>query len=175
MHDTAAFLNVSPVDTTAPGRNSPVKGVTSLAELVERTQTPVTTLRERASKVERARQISEDVTRAFRDAGLFRLMQPRRYGGHEYGFTAFVDVTRFNLGTCGGLMTPAPLHGVAEQGFERRYGLRLEIRFPSRAPGGITDATIPLPQLAAHAPACGQVIVAHPLVLSVGSGTGARL
>jgi hypothetical protein len=60
----------------------------------------------------------------------------------------------------------ATVRGLADHGFERRYGLRFEdpqIRFrwldPSRAPGGITDATIPLPQLAAYAPACGHVIV----------------
>ena len=28
----------------------------------------------------------------FRQAGYFRLMQPARYGGFEYGFTAFMDV-----------------------------------------------------------------------------------
>jgi resorcinol 4-hydroxylase (FADH2) len=92
MHNTTAFLNVSPVDTTAPGRNSPVQGVASLAELVERAQALVPRLRERASEVERARRVSEDMTRAFRDAGFFRLMQPHRYGGYEYGFTAFIDV-----------------------------------------------------------------------------------
>ena len=60
----------------------------------------------------------------------------------------------------------ATVRGLADHGFERRYGLRFEdpqMRFrwldPSRAPGGITDATIPLPQLAAYAPACGHVIV----------------
>jgi hypothetical protein len=58
------------------------------------------------------------------------------------------------------------IRGLADHGFERRYGLRFEdpqIRFrwldPSRAPAGISDATIPLPQLAAYAPACGHVIV----------------
>jgi hypothetical protein len=58
------------------------------------------------------------------------------------------------------------LRGLADHGFERRYGLRFEdplIRFrwldPSRAPGGISDATIPLPQLADYAPACAHVIV----------------
>ena len=58
------------------------------------------------------------------------------------------------------------VRGLADHGFERRYGLRFEdpqIPFrwldPSRAPGGISDATIPLPQLSDYAPACAHVIV----------------
>ena len=49
-------------------------------------------LRERAAATERERRVSEETTRAFREAGFFRLMQPARYGGYEYGFTAFTDV-----------------------------------------------------------------------------------
>jgi hypothetical protein len=58
------------------------------------------------------------------------------------------------------------VRGLAGHGFERRYGLRFEdpqIRFrwldPSRAPVGISDAAIPLSQLAAYAPSCDHVIV----------------
>jgi alkylation response protein AidB-like acyl-CoA dehydrogenase len=49
-------------------------------------------LRERATATERERRVSDDTTRAFREAGFFKLMQPARYGGYEYGFTAFMDV-----------------------------------------------------------------------------------
>jgi hypothetical protein len=58
------------------------------------------------------------------------------------------------------------VRGLADHGFERRYGLRFEdpqIRFRwldrSRAPAGICDATIPLSQLAAYAPSCDRVII----------------
>lgn len=60
----------------------------------------------------------------------------------------------------------ATVRGLTDHGFERRYGLRFEepmIRFRWldhwRAPAGISDATIPLSQLAAYAPACDHVII----------------
>ena len=59
------------------------------------------------------------------------------------------------------------VRGVADYGFERRFGLRYEeplIRFrwldESRAlAGSITDASVPLSQLATYAPACDRVFV----------------
>lgn len=58
------------------------------------------------------------------------------------------------------------MRGLADRGFERRYGLRFEeplIRFRwldrSRAPACISDATIPLSQFSAYAPACDHVII----------------
>lgn len=81
------------------------------------------------------------------------------------------------------------VRGLADHSFERRYGLRFEepqIRFRwldrSHAPAGISDATIPLSQFAAYAPACDHIIVTenkinfltlpqHPNTLAVfGSG-----
>src|SRR6202041_3122384 len=38
------------------------------------------------------RRVSAQTMEDFRRAGFFRLMQPARYGGFEYGFTAFMDV-----------------------------------------------------------------------------------
>ena len=49
-------------------------------------------LRDRAQRTEQERRVSEETTQAFHDAGFFKLMQPARYGGYEYGFTAFIDV-----------------------------------------------------------------------------------
>jgi resorcinol 4-hydroxylase (FADH2) len=86
------FLNVSPIDTTAPGRNSPVAGAPSLASLASAASALVPMLREKAQATEAARCVSEETTDAFREAGFFKLMQPERYGGYEYGFTAFIDV-----------------------------------------------------------------------------------
>jgi len=86
------FLNVSPLDSTAPGRNSPVAGAPALASLVAAAGDLVPMLRERALATENARCVSPETTDAFRQAGFFKLMQPKRYGGYEYGFTAFIDV-----------------------------------------------------------------------------------
>jgi alkylation response protein AidB-like acyl-CoA dehydrogenase len=86
------FLNVSPIDVTAPGRNSPVAGAPSLSSLVSAASALVPMLREKAQATEAARFVSDETTNAFREAGFFKLMQPERYGGYEYGFTAFIDV-----------------------------------------------------------------------------------
>lgn len=58
------------------------------------------------------------------------------------------------------------IRGFTDHGFERRYGLRFEepsIRFrwldPSRAPAGLTDASVPLSQLSSYAPDCEHVII----------------
>jgi len=52
----------------------------------------VPALRERAQRTELERRVSDATTEAFHDAGFFKLMQPARHGGYEYGFTAFIDI-----------------------------------------------------------------------------------
>lgn len=92
MSQATDFLNVSPVDSTAPGRNSPVFGAMPLTRIVAAAQELVPTLRAKAQATEQARRISPEIMQEFARAGFFRLMQPARYGGYEYGFTAFIDV-----------------------------------------------------------------------------------
>jgi hypothetical protein len=61
----------------------------------------------------------------------------------------------------------ATVRGTSENGFERRYGLKYEdpvIRFRlldgrHALTGGITDATVPLPQFVAYEPSCSRVFV----------------
>ena len=91
MSQATDFLNVSPVDSTAPGRNSPVSGAPPLTSIVAAAQELVPTLRAKAQATEQARRVSPEMMEAFSRAGFFRLMQPARYGGYEYGFTAFID------------------------------------------------------------------------------------
>src|SRR6202041_1382558 len=86
------FINVSPVDESAPGRSSPVPGAPLLRGIVSAASDLVPVLRERAQATEAARRVSGETMQDFRQAGIFRLMQPARYGGYEYGFTAFIDV-----------------------------------------------------------------------------------
>ena len=47
--------------------------------------------RERAVEFEKARQVSADLVDKMRAAELFRIMQPRRFGGFEYGYDVFVE------------------------------------------------------------------------------------
>ena len=86
------FLNVSPVDMSAPGRNSPVPNAPPLSSIVSRARELVPMLAAGAADVEAARRVSPETIKSFRAAGFFKLMQPARYGGYEYGFTAFIDV-----------------------------------------------------------------------------------
>jgi hypothetical protein len=100
--------------------------------------------------------------------------RPNRYA-RELGIpgvdSKFIEENRAILAEWLDIVLPAAAvdaaaRGLADHGFERRYGLRFEdpqIRFrwldPSRALGGITDATVPLPQLAAYAPTCDHVVI----------------
>jgi alkylation response protein AidB-like acyl-CoA dehydrogenase len=92
MSQATMFINVSPVDESAPGRVSPVSSAPKLSSMVSAASEMVPMLRERAQATEKARRVSPETIEAFRQAGFFKLMQPARYGGYEYGFTAFIDV-----------------------------------------------------------------------------------
>ena len=60
-------------------------------ELIERAAKIATVARERALETERSRRVSADLIAMMRDAGLFRIMQPRAYGGYELGYDVFVE------------------------------------------------------------------------------------
>ncbi|MDB5896782.1 MAG: Acyl-CoA dehydrogenase type 2 domain protein [Ramlibacter sp.] len=77
---------------SAPGRRTSVPGAPGMGELRSAARDLVPLLRQRARQTEEDRRVSDEVTALFRQAGFFRLMQPARYGGYEYGFTAFLDV-----------------------------------------------------------------------------------
>ncbi len=51
-------------------------------------------LKKRAWKTEQERMVSPDIIDAVRETGIFALLQPKRFGGLEYGFSDFV---RLNL------------------------------------------------------------------------------
>lgn len=74
------------------GRTSPVAGAPSIAQLGDAARELVPYLRSQARETEQLRRVPEKSTQLFHDAGFFRLMQPARYGGYEYGFTAFIEV-----------------------------------------------------------------------------------
>lgn len=76
----------------APGRSSPVPDAPPLSSIVAAATALRPYLRERARQTELDRRVCDEATEAFRAAGFFKLMQPARYGGYEYGFTAFTDV-----------------------------------------------------------------------------------
>jgi 3-hydroxy-9,10-secoandrosta-1,3,5(10)-triene-9,17-dione monooxygenase len=62
---------------------------TSLCEMVERAEALLPRLRERAAQAEALRRVPDETMQDFLDAGLFRVLQPQRWGGFEldYGRT----------------------------------------------------------------------------------------
>ncbi len=66
--------------------------IPSVSELLRRADEISAVARERAVETEKARQVSADLMERMRQAELFRIMQPRRYGGFEYGYDVFVEV-----------------------------------------------------------------------------------
>jgi len=65
-------------------------GIDRHAELWARAEALLPHLRERAARTEELRQLPEETLRDFHDAELFRIHQPRRYGGAELEFAAVV-------------------------------------------------------------------------------------
>ena len=72
-----------------------------VAELLARARDIAGAARERAIDTERARRVSEDMIGRLRQADLFRVMQPRAYGGFEYGFEVFAQIEAVLASGCG--------------------------------------------------------------------------
>jgi alkylation response protein AidB-like acyl-CoA dehydrogenase len=80
--------------------------VTSLAEpdrteLLVRARAIASGARDRARETEADRRVSDEMIVRMRQADLFRIMQPRAYGGFEYGFDVFAEVVAAIAGGCG--------------------------------------------------------------------------
>ena len=59
--------------------------------LIERAREIGRVARERATETEKNRMVASDIVQMMRDADLFRIMQPKAYGGFEYGYEVFVE------------------------------------------------------------------------------------
>ncbi len=77
---------------SAPGRSSAVPGAPSLSSILDKAKDLQPYLRERAQATEVNRRVSAETTQLFKDLGFFKVLQPARYGGYEYGFTGFMDL-----------------------------------------------------------------------------------
>ncbi len=62
-------------------------------ELVGRARSMVAMLREQSEEAERNRSIPAESIEAMRTAGLFRALQPTKYGGFEHDFTTLADIS----------------------------------------------------------------------------------
>ncbi|MBC8242461.1 MAG: acyl-CoA dehydrogenase family protein, partial [Alphaproteobacteria bacterium] len=59
-------------------------------EMIQRARDLVPRLRERASACEALRRVPDETVQDFLDAGLFRIVQPRRFGGYEFDLPTMV-------------------------------------------------------------------------------------
>jgi resorcinol 4-hydroxylase (FADH2) len=69
----------------------PGPAIPSVASLIERAAGIGAVARDRAREFETQRHVSADLVDRMRDAQLFRIMQPRRFGGFEYGYDVFIE------------------------------------------------------------------------------------
>ena len=70
---------------------SPSADVSTYAAMMERARALVPRLRDRAPKTEELRRLPPETERDLHDAGLFRIVQPKRVGGAELDYVALVD------------------------------------------------------------------------------------
>ncbi|MCP3388248.1 acyl-CoA dehydrogenase family protein [Bradyrhizobium sp. CCGB12] len=82
----------------APGREPSISGPTGLetgerayAAMIAGARALVPQLRERAARTEELRHLPPETERDLHDAGLFRMLQPRRVGGAELDYVALID------------------------------------------------------------------------------------
>lgn len=61
------------------------------AAMIARAGALIPRLRERASRTEELRRLPPETERDLHDAGLFRILQPKRVGGSEFDYVALVD------------------------------------------------------------------------------------
>ena len=72
-----------------------------VAELLARTREIAAIARERAQQTEAARRVSDEMVARMAQADLFRVLQPKAYGGFEYGFDVFAQVEAALASGCG--------------------------------------------------------------------------
>ncbi len=64
----------------------------TVEQVVTRSRDLIPVLRKRAEQAERARELPQETIQDFLDAGFYRLLQPRRFGGYEFGLRTFCQV-----------------------------------------------------------------------------------
>ena len=89
-------------------------GVPTRDALFERARALVPVLAERAQSTDRERRVPNETIAAFHDAGFFRVLQPKRFGGLELDFGAFALITRELARGCG---SSAWVYAVVEELF----------------------------------------------------------
>ena len=64
------------------------------AEIIARAHAMIPILRERETDAIRNRQVSDETIADFQDAGFFKILQPKRYGGYEMSPAVYCEVAK---------------------------------------------------------------------------------
>jgi 3-hydroxy-9,10-secoandrosta-1,3,5(10)-triene-9,17-dione monooxygenase len=86
MADTVVKFDAKPMKGKAPH-----DVIQDYGAMLDRAYTLVPVLRSRADDTEKLRRLPPDTERDLHDAGLFRILQPRRVGGSEFDYVALID------------------------------------------------------------------------------------
>ena len=84
--------------------------IPSEAEIVARAEAMIPWLREKAESCEKARMVSRETIQAFQEAGFFKILQPKRWGGYEMDPRVFYTV---QMALAEGCMATAWIYGVS--------------------------------------------------------------
>jgi len=115
-------------------------------EILRRAEAMLALLRERQAACEATGQVSEDTNRRFIEAGFYRILQPRCFGGYEFGLPTFLKVMVAISRGCsdsGWVLALTAGHAFMmasypEAGQREAFGERGEFRGPSVAiPAGV--------------------------------------
>src|SRR3984957_13496093 len=83
-----AAAGLKPTTSSPSGPDADVSAYTAM---IARAKALIPQLRERASNPEELRRLPKETERDLHEAGLFRIVQPKRVGGSEFDYVALVD------------------------------------------------------------------------------------
>ncbi|MCW8193190.1 flavin-dependent monooxygenase [Proteobacteria bacterium 005FR1] len=78
-------------------------------ELIERARNLIPVLKERADQAERDLKVPDETVAEMQEAGLFRALQPKRFGGYEVDLRTFAEI---QMALAEGCMSTAWIYGV---------------------------------------------------------------
>jgi 3-hydroxy-9,10-secoandrosta-1,3,5(10)-triene-9,17-dione monooxygenase len=128
--------------STTPTHSIPVPEPELTAdEMVQRARDMVPTLRARQAEAEELGRLPDETSRGFIEAGFYRILQPRRFGGYEFDLPTFTRVAIELARGCPAsgwtyTLTAGHAHMLAalwpEEGQIDIYGADGEVRMPGR-------------------------------------------
>lgn len=94
-------MSVSAIDRESPAHAGAVRSVLAHDELVARAEALIPELRGRVAEADELRKVPPANIEAIRKAGLFQVLQPRRYGGHQQSLRTHIDTIAAVAQGCG--------------------------------------------------------------------------